>query len=137
MLEKVKTWARQQDWKRLSTSPVGIALIAGALWSLSHRTGLISAIEGTQDEDHEKANTWHLRESAILSAIIFASLYISNRYSNGAPSALPNFHEAPEGSEWMIVPKNASIMLPGQEMTQPPMPVDAYDSRFLKGPPPF
>lgn len=97
----------------------------------------MSAIEGSQDEDHEKPNTWRLRESGLLSVVLFAGLYISNRYNNGVRSTSPNFDEPPKGSRWMIVPENASIMLPGQEMAQPPMPVDAYDSRFLKGPPPF
>lgn len=137
MLQKAKAWARRQDWKALSTSPIGIALIAGALWSLSHRTGLMSMIEGNQDDEHEHKSTWHLRESGLLSAVIFTCLYIQNRYNNNARPMLPDFDEPPKGSRWMIVPENASIMLPGQEMAQPPATVDAYDSRFLKGPPPF
>ena len=93
---------------------------------------------GDQDEDQDRSNTWHARESAILTGVIFASLYFygKNALQQHAPTP-QNFEDAPKGSRWMIVPDNASIMLPGQEVAQTQAMPDPYDGRFIKGPPPF
>ena len=137
MIDKAKQWVKTQDWRAILSTPVGIAVVIGALWSLSHRIGLMGLIERS-DEDEDKTHRWHFRESCMVSAIVFASLYLYQKKLVRVSPNLKQFEEPPAGARWAIVPENASIMLPGQEITSPPQSVNEnFDARFLKGPPPF
>lgn len=137
MIEKAKQWIKTQDWRALVSTPIGIAAVIGALWSVSHRLGLMSLIDRSNDEE-DNSNKWHFRESLLLSAVVVGSLYFYKSKLVRMTPNLKQFEEPPPGARWAIVPENASIMLPGQEVITPPQNMtENFDARFLNGPPPF
>lgn len=151
MLEQGKQWLKAQNWQAALSSPAGLALMATTLWTLSHKTGLFSLISGGDNnagggEDGKDGHTtWHFRESLIVGALLFAALYTyRNRLVHASPN-LQKFEEPPIGSKWMIIPENASIMLPGEVGTpsaasgnpQFQAPRERFDSNFMAGQAPF
>ena len=134
MVNKGKEWLKTQDWKSIATSPIGLAFIGAVLWSVTHKSGLFHYLLNHDDGDDEtshKVTTWHVKESVALAAIVFGAIQAFKRF-HGTITTMSNqkFEDPPVGSEWMIIPKNATIMLPGETSSATQ---GAHDAR---GPPP-
>ena len=75
MLDKGKEWLKKQDWRAITTSPAGLAVIIAVAWSVSHRTGMLSKLSGDaskfqDDDNHESHYSWHIKESILLGCIV-------------------------------------------------------------------
>lgn len=144
VMDKGKEWLKNQNWRAILTSPAGLAVVTAIMWSISHRSGILQKLNGTPQHETEDGSghySWHLRESILLACIVAASLFFYKRKLVSASPNLEKFDDPPIGSKWMIVPENASIMLPGQDYTVNAPAFSPYGDQtspnFIRGPAPF